>query len=60
MGLRPSPVAFIKPGNSMTVPDAWNMASPSVAGRRRQTHGGGGTGGVSHLAGKRALPDQRV
>ena len=30
------------------------------AGRRRQAHGGGGTGGVSHLAGKRALPDQRV
>ena len=25
---RPSPVAFMKPGNSMTVPEAWNTASP--------------------------------
>ena len=38
MGLRPSPVAFIKPGNSMTVPDAWNMASPSDSvGEDRRT-----------------------
>ncbi len=39
LGLRPSPVAFIKPGNSMTVPDAWNTASPSVgpAGADRRT-----------------------
>ena len=38
-GLRPSPVAFIKPGNLMTVPDAWNTASPSVgpAGADKRT-----------------------
>ena len=29
-------------------------------GRRGQTHGGGGTGRIGHLAGQRALPDQGV
>ena len=35
---RPSPVAFMNPGNSITVPDAWNIASPSSpAGADRRT-----------------------
>ena len=33
---------------------------PIRFGRRRQSHGRRGTGCVGHLAGKRALPDQRV
>jgi hypothetical protein len=57
---RPSPVAFMKPGNSMTVPDAWNMSPRRVGRSARTAHGGGGTGGIGHLAGQRALPDQRV
>ena len=60
LGLAPLPRGLHKAGEFDDGTGRLEHGLAGGFGRRGQTHGGGGTGGVSHLAGKRALPDQRV